>query len=524
MRTLHTPVLVVGAGLGGLSTAMFLGLHGVGSVVVERHPGTSTQPKARGQMPAVMEALRVVGAADRFVAANPPGRPEMTIVIAESVTGRVLHSFTEAMPDFTRYSPEPVGMVSQERAEPILADRARELGADIRFSSRMESFADGSDGVTALIRDLTSDETYQITADYLVGADGHKGTIRDTAGIGWHGRGELEPTTFVVFEADLDVVLDGSAVQMHYIQNSALPGGSGTFVSTDVPGRWGAGFKLLENEVTEDEIVGMLRVITGIDDLAAKILDVNSFNIALRVADKFSAGHVHLVGDAARVVPPTGGQGGNTAVLDGYHLAWKLAAVHHGHAGPGLLASHDAERRPYSDFLAEQQYANLVQRLMPHLADDTVADVVDPARGLFGYYFAEGAFHTEPGNTDQFDDPDHPSGRPGTRAPHVPLTRNGSALSTRELYGRSTVLLAGPDGADWATAAERAATELGVPIEVHRLGADGLDAAPGAWSTAHGVPDSGAVLVRPDGLIAWRSTDSATPADLEPAIRTLFDR
>ena len=100
-------VLIVGAGLGGLSTAVFLGLRGVDTLVVERHPGLSTQPKARGQMPATVEALAAAGVADGFAAAAPPGRHEMKLVIAESLTGKTLHSFTEAMPDFSRFSPSP---------------------------------------------------------------------------------------------------------------------------------------------------------------------------------------------------------------------------------------------------------------------------------------------------------------------------------------------------------------------------------------------------------------------------------
>ena len=96
-------------------------------------------------------------------------------------------------------------------------------------------------------------------------------------------------------------------------------------------------------------------------------------------------------------MPPTGGQGGNAAVLDGWHLAWKLAAVLAGHAADRLLNSHDAERRPYADRLAEQQYANYVQRIDPGLADESVAEIIDPARGLFGYVCPSGAFLPEQG-------------------------------------------------------------------------------------------------------------------------------
>ena len=147
-------VLIVGAGLGGLSTAVFLGLYGVDTLVVERHPGLSTQPKARGQMPATMEALAVAGLAGRFAAAAPPGHDETKIVIAESIMGKTLHSFTEAMPDFSRFSPQRAGLVSQQRAERILADRAVELGVAVRFDTELESFEQHDDSVT--VRDRKS--------------------------------------------------------------------------------------------------------------------------------------------------------------------------------------------------------------------------------------------------------------------------------------------------------------------------------------------------------------------------------
>ncbi|MFD8997257.1 FAD-dependent monooxygenase [Streptomyces abikoensis] len=512
VHTRTTPVLIVGAGLGGLSTALFLGLHGVPALVAERHPGTSLEPKARGQMPAAMEALRAAGLERAFLDAAPPGRPEMTIAIAESVTGRVFHSITEAMPDFARYSPAPTGMVSQERAEPLLAARAAELGADIRFSTRLESFTDGPDGVTAVLRDLTTGEAYEVEAAYLVGADGHRGGIREAAGIGAHGRGTIGESTSLLFEADLDLALDGAAVQMHYLQNPALPGGSGAFVSTDTPGRFVAA---VEARAPRDEEGAreIVRLVTGLPELEVKLLGATTWSTACRVADRFSSGRVHLVGDAAHVMPPTGGQGGNSALMDGHHLAWKLAAVVRGQAGPGLLDSHDAERRPFAECLVEQQYANMVHRMSPHLADDTVAERIDPARLLFGYRCPAGAFvpePTAPSDDALFEDPAAPSGRPGTRAPHVPLAGG----STRDLYGRGFVLLTDDEGR--RSAAERAAERLGVPVAVPALAGD--------WAAAHGVTPSGAVLVRPDGLIAWRERAQGDPAEVERALRVVLDR
>jgi 2-polyprenyl-6-methoxyphenol hydroxylase-like FAD-dependent oxidoreductase len=506
------PVVIVGAGLGGLSTAMFLGLHGVETLIVERHAGLSTQPKARGQMPATMEALAAAGVAGRFVAAAPPGRHETKIVIAESLTSRTLHSFTEAMPDFSRFSPQRDGLASQQRAERILADRAVELGAAIRFRTELESFAQEHDQVTVRLRDLGTGERSTISARYLVAADGHRGPVRAAAGIGVHGRQRTTTASamFASFQAELRPALDGAAVGLWHLRNAALPHGSATVVTTDDPDRFVIGGGFDADDAEPGRLIEHIRAAAGVPGLPVRNLDVawtSSGPWLTRVADTFRAGRVLLVGDAAHVIPPTGGQGGNAAVLDGYHLAWKLAAVLAGHAADRLLDSHDAERRPYADILAEQQYANYVQRIDPGLADDSVAEIIDPAHGLFGYVCPSGAFLPEPGlaRTCPFEDPARPTARPGARAPHAVLP---DGTSTCDLFGRGFVLLTADNSGDWAQAAHG----LRPRVSTRELG----DAA----RTRYHLPEGGAALVRPDGIVAWRSADpTALAAALDAILR-----
>ncbi|MCC5576684.1 FAD-dependent monooxygenase [Microtetraspora sp. AC03309] len=527
----ETPVLIVGAGLAGLSTAVFLGIHGVPSVVVERHPGLSTQPKARGQMPTTMEALATAGIADRFTHAAPPGGDRSVIVIAETVTGPVLKDFVLEMPDFSRLSPAPFAAASQERAERILNDKAAELGADIRFSTELVSFRQDGEAVIAELRDTTTGKRRTITARYLIGADGHKGASRDMAAIPVHGRRSSRPgrTMFLQFEADLDMALRGEAFGLFYLQNPALPARAATVVTTDYPGRYvlAATFEPGDNPDAE-QLVDVVRTACGVPDLDVKILEIawsSSGEHLTRVADSFQAGRVLLAGDAAHLMPPTGGQGGNTAVMDGYHLAWKLAAVLSGTAGPGLLASHDAERRPYADALAEQQYANLIQRQSPHLRDGTEAEILDPAVGLFGYICPSGAFVPEDGDQPSlFENPVTPSGRPGSRAPHVRLARGGTPVSTRDLFGSAFVLLTAR-GRHWTGAVEQAARRLGVALDLHVIGdTAGLADVDGLFLATYGITEAGAVLVRPDGVIAWRSRGAGAPGNLERALRHVLDR
>ncbi|NYI07081.1 FAD-dependent monooxygenase [Allostreptomyces psammosilenae] len=527
----RVPVLIVGAGLAGTSTAMFLGLHQVPSLLVERHPGTSNQPKARGQSWHTMEALRIAGVSERVRAAGYDVDRGMPIVIARSVTGPRLHEvLPERWPDWSHITPERMGMASQERAEPILADRARELGAELRFSTRLETFEQDAHGVTAVLRDLRTDAVSRVRADYLVAADGWRGGIRRRLGIGTHGRGTLEHSVAVVFEADLRQALAGREFALFYLQNPELGGGSGAFVTTDTPGRYvvtfgydpdaGGGYA----DVTDEYCLAQVRIALGVPDLEVELVDRAPTGLAHRIADRFSCGRVHLVGDAAHTMPPHGGQGGNTAVMDGFHLAWKLAAVVRGHAGAALLDSHDAERRPYGELIAGQQYTNMIHRAAPHLADGTEDAPVPWERLLLGYRCAAGAVVPEPDEDGALhEDPARPTGRPGSHAPHVWLIRDGERLPVLDLLGREFVLLT--ESAGWARAADEVAGRLGVPLRAVLINGEGGPADPeGRWRRAYGVGPDGASLVRPDRLIAWRSPGAGGADALGEALCTVLRR
>lgn len=526
----HVPVLIVGAGLAGTSTAMFLGLHGVPALLVERHPSTSNQPKARGQSWHTMEALAVAGVAERVRAAGYDVSLGMPIVIAESVTGRRFHEIIgEEPPDWSHLSPATMAMASQERTEPILAERARELGAELRFSTRLESLDQDGDGVTAVVVDVDSGERRTVRADHVVAADGWRSELRTALSVGTHGRGDLNHSVHVVFDADLADVIQGREFALFYVQSPKLPGMS-LFGSTDVPGRWLAGFEYNPDAgerpegFAEADLVERIRTIVGIDDLDVRVVNVLDTGYAHRIADRFTVGRVHFVGDAAHTMPPHGGQGGNTAVMDGFYLAWKLAAVVRGWAGHGLLDSHDVERRPYGDLVAGQQYANMIFRSMPERADGSEDEMLPFEQFLFGYRYPGGAVVPEPDEDGaRVEDPAEPTGRPGSRAPHVWLSRDGERMSTIDLYGRGFVLLT--ESPAWAKAAEDVAARLDVPLRAEVLGASGAPTDDtGRVRAAYGIGADGASLVRPDRFVAWRSTGSADADALERALRTVLDR
>jgi hypothetical protein len=204
-------------------------------------------------------------------------------------------------------------------------------------------------------------------------------------------------------------------------------------------------------------------------------------------------------------MPPTGGYGGNTGVQDAFNLAWKLAYVLDGRAGPGLLDTYEAERQPVARLTVEQAYARYVLRLDKSLGTDDLAPMIADELIDLGYRLRSAGIAREPDDDDaDWDDPREPTGRPGFRAPHVELARGGTRISTLDLSGTTFVLFTGADGDAWVEAAPAVASELGVPVDAYRVGAD-LEDPGGTFFSSYGIDTAGASLIRPDGHIAWRA-------------------
>ena len=230
-----------------------------------------------------------------------------------------------------------------------------------------------------------------------------------------------------------------------------------------------------------------------------------------RWAERFQDGRVFLAGDAAHNMPPTGGFGGNVGVQDGHNLAWKLALVLQGIAGPELLSTYDAERRPASEFSVEQAYTRYVLRLAPELGKENLQPIVPEATVELGYRYRSTAILPEPDDDGAiYESPGEPSAQPGTRAPHVTVDVGDGAVSTLDLLGRGFLVLAGKGGA-WVEAARQAAADLGVAVDAYAIPDQ-------RFADLYGTGADGAALVRPDGFVAWR----ARSAPVDPA-RALHD-
>ena len=278
--------------------------------------------------------------------------------------------------------------------------------------------------------------------------------------------------------------------------------------------------------ITEQRALELLRAAIGVPDIPVVIDNIATWRAEANCADRFRNGRVFLAGDAAHVVPPNGGYGGNTGVQDAHNLAWKLALTLDGVAGPGLLDSYDAERRPVGELTVEQAFTRYVTRVAPYLGTQDTQPIVDDFTMEIGYRYDSPAIVLEPGGPPLHEHPRESAGRPGARAPHVFLDRDGTRLSTLDLFGRNFVLLAGPSGRAWRDAAPAASKELGVALDAYLVGDDGLTDAGDSFPGAFGISPSGAVLVRPDGFVGWRARTAAdAPEDaLRQALQVLLCR
>ncbi|WP_442759223.1 FAD-dependent monooxygenase [Streptomyces pseudogriseolus] len=512
----HIPVLVAGAGLAGLAGGLFLAWHGVPALVVERHRGMSPHPRARGINPRAMELMRSVGLEEEIRATGSARAlaGNTGVLAAQSLAGRqlgALHEqyFMDVSTDLGAWSPTGWCLCHQDEFEPVIRRRAEELGTRFAYFTELESFEQTADGVTARLRDRETGAVRTVTADYLVAADGPASPVRQALGIGVEGPGTTGHFLNIHFEADLAEELGERRFIMCYTFNDAV---RGALMPLDNARRWLLHVTFdpsAEDAAAYDEerCRELVRAAAGVPDLDVKVLGSIPWEAAGRTATAFSSGRVFLVGDAAHVMPPSGAFGSNTGVQDVHNLAWKLAAVLGGQAGPGLLDSYDAERRPVCAATVEQ--AVLRSKDRPRLAHQEPAPAnpaIHPDTEVwFGWQYRSSAVVPGPGDTpaDGVWNAD-PRGLPGTRAPHVEFVRDGRPVSSLDLFGRAPVLLAGAGAEPWARAAGSTARRAGVGLEVVRVGSTVADPA-GAWAPAYGVGDEGAVLVRPDGVVAWRS-------------------
>jgi len=536
MPDIEIPVLIVGGSLVGLSTALLLGHHGISALAVEHHRGTAIHPRAAQISQRTMEVFRTVGV-EQIVREKSDEQfvQDGAILSVESLAGAEIERYIANLnAGVTDISPCKRCFISQSLLEPLLKSRAQELGAELLFGTEMVSFEQDADGVTAIVRNRDAGKTTTVRARYMVAADGARSGVRERLGIQMTGHGAFSKSITIYFRANVEPLMRDRNLTVIYVFNPVLRGffriekpfQSG-FLAVNIANDSGHPVTDVSTGLTEQRSLEFVRAGLGRDDIPITIENVMHWDSTADVADQFRAGRVLLAGDAAHIMPPNGGFGGNTGVQDAHNLAWKLARVLKGLANPELLSTYGPERRPASAFTVEQAYARYVKRVAPDLPADPHQTLANDLNIEMGYIYHSSAVIAEDANDARVhENPRESKGRPGTRAPHVWLGQNGQQISTLDLFGTNFALLGGVESNAWCECGEEASKKLRIDLDVHRVGADGLADPTTEFQSAFGIDSTGAVLVRPDGFVAWRAKtgDGASAAKMESALSTILSR
>jgi 2-polyprenyl-6-methoxyphenol hydroxylase-like FAD-dependent oxidoreductase len=513
MKDTRIPVVIVGGGPVGLAMALLLDRFGIAFVVIERDVGITDHPKARGCDIRSMELFRQWGVGEAIKARGLPAGSD-SFAFVESMVGR---EFGRTVPELnTGQSPAWRCMVSQDVVqEELLAVVHRSKLGRVLYRHEFQSFADDGEGVTVETRDLQSGATQRWRADVLIGADGAGSPVRRAAEIEMRGPLTLAVMANEYWLADLAHVprvelTAGWRIAPHDPAESIW-----TVLNTNGRNRWlSAGQIGRENDErpgprTDTEVVALARKQSGVPNLEVKVISRSIWRLSRQVAASFRKGRVFLIGDAAHRFPPNGGFGMNSGIHDAHNLAWKLKLVLEGTAGPSLLDTYDRERRPVAESNADFSLGNQKRFLATDAAlrsgnrdqidfwiKDTDNHLHSSGQSL-GFAYEEGAVVQDgTARVPQLARYYVPSDRPGGRFPHwwTDLARTESTL---DWFDRDFVFIAGPKADAWVEAARAVSGKSGVPLVVRQL-EDTCE------TRGLRLGLRGALLVRPDGHVAWR--------------------
>ncbi len=508
-------VVVVGAGPVGLSTALFLADHRVRVLVIDKRDPLNGPPRASTTV-RTLELFRSIGLApvlDR-VAWHAPA--PLRSVIKDSAVGVVQHTAAPPAQYADRLETcSPVNIrraVTQYEVQRMAMEELRRRGGHVWFGAELTGIDATDTGVRATVADTAASTREQLRCAFLVGADGAGSRVRQLLGIGIPDRRVAARLNTAFFRADLGRLLPESASHSCFIRNERVyctlfaKGADGTRWSShimDYPGKPTA-----LTTLSPEQTIGMLHAAIGDNSVPIELIECNAWEAALGIASAFRHERVFLAGDAAHTQSSAGGLGMNTGIQDGHNLAWKLAAVLRGRAAETLLDTYEPERRAAADAslaLSERMHRGYqAQQDTTELYAQLAADYL---RGMMCYRYAGGAVIP-----DDEPDPDVLSDHAvaGRRLPHRWLTSD-RRLSTLDLVGSRWTLLTGPRGDAWR--AVEYATELN--LQVRQLTADHVDIC--RFTDMAGIGPDGALLVRPDHFVAWRSP--TLPGSPENAVR-----
>ena len=584
MADIITDVLIIGTGPAGSATAALLSSYGVENMVVNRYRWLANTPRAHITNQRTMEVLRDLGPEVEAEAYMHCTEQDLMgeNVFCESLAGEELgrmkswgsHPLSRAEHHLS--SPTMMNDLPQTLMEPLLFKTACSRGTQARMSTEYKSHVQDADGVTTTCLDRLTGKDITIRSKYLIGADGGNSKVAEDLGLPFEGKMGVGGSMNIMFRADLSkYVAHRPSVLYWVMQPGADVGGIGMGLVRMVrPWNewlivWGYDINQPAPEVTPEIATGVARQLVGDPDLEIELLSANTWTVNNMFATHMQKDRVFIMGDAAHRHPPSNGLGSNTSIQDGFNLAWKLAAVLRGEAGPALLDTYSQERAPIARQIvtrANQSIAEFgpifealgmdggtdiekIQASMDARCDATHAAEKqrEALRKAFAFKKYEFDAHgvemnqryssaaavtdgqPEPAFTKDKELHYQPTTWPGARLPHAWVyDQAGKRHSTLDLTGKGRfTILTGISGERWTKAAETVGKALGLTIVVHVIGPrrTWVDHH-GDWATSREIEESGCVLVRPDHHVAWRAmTLPDDPAgELMRALRSVLGR
>jgi 2,4-dichlorophenol 6-monooxygenase len=562
MADISTDVLIIGTGPAGSATAALLATYGVENMVINRYRWLANTPRAHITNQRTMEVLRDLGREvedEAYMFATEQdlmGENIFCTSLAGEEIGRMRSWGKHPLSRAEHYlsSPSHMNDLPQTFMEPLLFKTACSRGTQARMSTEYVSHTQDADGVTTICRDRLTGKDITIRSKYLVGCDGGNSKVAEHAGLTFEGKMGVGGSMNILFKADLSkYVAHRPSVLYWVVQPGADVGGIGMgLVRMIRPWNewlivWGYDINGPEPKVDTAFATKVARDLVGDPELEVDIQSVSTWTVNNMYATKMSAGRVYCMGDATHRHPPSNGLGSNTSIQDAFNLAWKLAHVLKGQAGPKLLESFNTERAPIAKQIVTRANQSIeefgpifkalglldsidpvkMQQNMDARCDDTpeaeeqrrkIRETVAfkvyefDAHGVeMNQRYRSDAIVTDGQKEPAFDKDAElhyqPTTWPGARLPHVWVFDNhGGKVSTLDLAGKGRFsALTGIGGQGWVEAGKIVGRELGIDIAAHIIGPrQHWQDFTGDWARAREVRDSGIVLVRPDQHVCWR--------------------